>query len=256
MCHLEDDLSVKGLSRWLGSFSELVGIVLIREEGNRNKQRIRAEIRRSGYLRFFFDILPYRIYSKIVHARLERAWSLAKIEQLVKEFPEIQDKCERLICASPNDGEVRQFLERLAPDVMFARCKTLIDKKVFSTPGHGTLIAHPGICPEYRNSHGCFWALANDDFDRVGATLIKIDDGIDTGPIFGFYSYPYDALHETPNVIQLRVVYENLDAIRGKIVEIYEGKAAAILIDQRTSNVWGQPWLSKYIHIKNRARNR
>jgi len=34
---------------------------------------------------------------------------------------------------------------------------------------------HPGICPEYRNSHGCFWALANDDPERVGVTLLQID---------------------------------------------------------------------------------
>lgn len=256
ICHLEDDLSVEGMSRWLGSFSDLVGIILIREQTGRKKQRIRAEIRRSGYLRFIFDILPFRIYQKFFLARAEREWCSAMLEHLAREFPEVQDTCERLVCASPNDNEVQEFLQRIEPDLMFARSKTLIDRRIFSIPRNGTLIAHPGICPAYRNAHGCFWALANDDFDNVGATLMRIDDGIDTGPIFGFYRYPYDALNETPNVIQLRVVYENLDEIRDKIVEIHAGAATAIPVNRSNSKVWGQPWLSKYIHVKNVARKR
>ena len=50
---------------------------------------------------------------------------------------------------------------------------------------------HPGICPEYRNAHGCFWALANRDLNKVGMTLLRIDKGVDTGPTFGYYTYPY-----------------------------------------------------------------
>ena len=43
--------------------------------------------------------------------------------------------------------------------------------------GHslGTFVMHPGICPEYRNAHGCFWALANRDLARVGMTLLRAD---------------------------------------------------------------------------------
>ena len=56
---------------------------------------------------------------------------------------------------------VAQLLKELAPDLMIARCKTLLKENVFSIPTHGTFVMHPGICPEYRNAHGCFWAIAN-----------------------------------------------------------------------------------------------
>ena len=52
--------------------------------------------------------------------------------------------------------------------------------------GHSSM--HPGICPEYRNSHGCFWALARRDLDHVGATLLQIDEGSDTGPVYAYYT--------------------------------------------------------------------
>src|SRR5436309_328007 len=32
-----------------------------------------------------------------------------------------------------------------------------------SLPARGTFVLHTGICPEYRNAHGCFWALARSE---------------------------------------------------------------------------------------------
>ena len=254
MCHIEDELTVKGLSRWLASFSDLAGMVLIREPGSRTKQRIRAEVRRSGWLRFVFDVLPYRIYSKFFLTRLDRQWRAEKIEQLLQQHPEAENFGEPLVCTSPNQDSVKHYLERIAPDLMLVRCKSLLNKSIFSIPRLGSFILHPGICPEYRNSHGCFWALANGDFEKVGATLMMIDAGIDTGTIFGYFSYPYDVRRETPNVIQSRVVYDNLDVIRAKLIDIDNGIAKPILTGGRNSKMWGQPWLSEYLHIKRTAR--
>ena len=70
--------------------------------------------------------------------------------------------------ASPNSDQAVEFIRRLAPDMMFARCKTILAARVFSIPRNGTYVMHPGIVPEYRNSHGCFWALSNRDLDKVG----------------------------------------------------------------------------------------
>ena len=65
---------------------------------------------------------------------------------------------------------------------------------------------HPGICPEYRNAHGCFWALARRDLERVGMTLLRVDPGIDTGPVFLHGTYDFDEVEESHAVIQYRAV--------------------------------------------------
>ena len=65
-----------------------------------------------------------------------------------------------------------------------ARCKVILKPDIFALPRAGTFVLHPGICPEYRNAHGCFWALANRDLDRVGMTLLRVDAGVDTGPVY------------------------------------------------------------------------
>ena len=76
---------------------------------------------------------------------------------------------------------------------------------------------HPGVCPEYRNAHGCFWALANGDAERVGMTLLKVDAGVDTGPVYGYYGCRYDESRDSHVVIQSRVVFDNLDTLRAKL---------------------------------------
>jgi methionyl-tRNA formyltransferase len=157
-----------------------------------------------------------------------------------------------LVTSSPNSDEAKEFIRSLTPDMMVARCKTLLIKDIYSIPSHGTLVLHPGVCPEYRNAHGCFWALANKELDKVGMKLLKIDDCIDTGPVYGYYSYAFDAKNETPGVIHNRVVYDNLEELSKKFSEIYENRAKPLDASGRKSGVWGQPWLSKYFEIKNR----
>jgi len=253
ICHSGNRLTRNGFSRWLSSFSDLVGIVEIQEDGSRAKQRIKSEIRRVGILRFVFDVLPYRLYSRFVDSATDHAWEEEKLSELGKLYAELPDTTEVLLTASPNSDSVRDFISRLAPDMVVARCKTLIKEEIFSIPPDGTLIMHPGICPEYRNAHGCFWALANNDLDKVGMTLLKIDVGVDTGPTYGYYSYDYDASRETPSIIHNRVVYDNLNALQEKLLEVHAGTAQSIDTTGRQSGVWGQPWLSRYLGFKRRA---
>jgi methionyl-tRNA formyltransferase len=113
---------------------------------------------------------------------------------------------------------------------------------------------HPGICPEYRNAHGCFWALANRDTANVGMTLLKIDAGVDTGPVYGYFTYDYNEGAESHIVIQNRVVFENLDSLETKFREILAGTAATIDTQGRKSQAWGQPWLTRYLRWKRAAK--
>ena len=253
ICHSGARLTRVGFSRWMASFTDLVGIVEIHEDGSRAKQRIRSEIKRVGFLRFVFDVLPYRLYSRLFDSAMDRSWEQDKIDELCRLYPDISGTTEVLVTESPNSDAVRDFVSRLAPDMAVARCKTLIKEDIFSIPPDGTLVLHPGVCPEYRNAHGCFWALANNEPDKVGMTLLKIDAGVDTGPVYGYYSYRFDVSRETPGIIHNRVVYDNLDALQEKLLEVHAGKAEAIDTTGRDSGVWGQPWLSRYLGLKRQA---
>lgn len=254
ICHEGALLDQEVLARWLNSFSDFVGLVVVRETPKRVWRRVQREIKRVGFFRFV-DVLAFRIFYKLFVARKDQRWERQKIGELCRIYPEICQNTPVLRTFSPNTNEVEQFIKGLSPDLVLVRCKTLLKENIFSIPARGSFVMHPGICPEYRNAHGCFWALAQDDLERVGMTLLRIDKGIDTGPVFGHYSYRYDE-RDSHKVIQDRAVLENLDALTTKFVAICEGSAVPINTYGRSSATWGQPWLTKYLIWKYRARRR
>ena len=127
-------------------------------------------------------------------------------------------------------------------------------RSIFNLARKGTFALHPGICPEYRNAHGCFWALVNRDLDRVGMSLLRIDEGVDTGPVYLHATCAIDELNESHTVIQYRVVSENLDHIARVLESFCRGEARPIPTGGRRSAMWGQPRLSAYLQWKWAAR--
>ena len=160
-------------------------------------------------------------------------------------FPARPDAPE-IVVSSPNDADAERFIREQRPDLIVARCKSLLKEQIFSIPRLGTFVMHPGICPEYRNAHGCFWALANGDRDNVGMTLLRIDRGVDTGPVFGYFRVKPQPRPESHVVVEHRVVLDHLDAIRDVLLDIEAGRAVPIDTSGRRSAAWGQPWLSAH----------
>jgi hypothetical protein len=251
ICHDAAALDREGLARWLSSFTTFAGTVVIKEPPGRRRRRISREIKRVGFWRFL-DVLAFRAYYELRLANADRAWESGWLHTLRTRFPKSPDAPE-ISVSSPNGADARRFIAEQRPDLVVARCKTLLKEDVFSIPRLGTYVMHPGICPEYRNAHGCFWALASGDFDNVGMTLLKIDKGVDTGPVFGYFRVPANP-GESHVVTQHRVVLEHLDAIRDRLIDIEYGDAEPFPVHGRPSAVWGQPWMSAYLRLRRQMR--
>lgn len=249
ICHDGAHLSQYGLSRWLASFSTLVGIIVIKERKSRILKRIRREIERVGFIRFI-DVIFFRIYYKLFVSKKDHIWQNKKLQELCLLYPQIPDNVSILETHSPNSKESEDFIKSLNPEIVIASCKTLLTKEIFSLASKGTFVMHPGVCPEYRNAHGCFWALVNNDFKNVGMTLLKVDDGIDTGPVYAYYTCDFDKINESHIRIQHRVVLENLDQLKNKILDICNGTVVPIDTTGRKSSTWGQPWLTSYLKCR------
>ncbi len=243
------------MARWLASFSHLVGLIVLKESKQQIWRRIRRELSRSGLLRFC-DVVAFRLYYSVVLSRRDQRWAARELDKLCRVYPPLPPDIPIFYSHSPNTSETKQFIQNLHPDIMIARCKTLLKEDIFAQPSKGTVVMHPGICPEYRNAHGCFWALANDDLERVGMTLLRIDRGVDTGPVYGYFTYGFDEIEESHIVIQNRVVFDNLKQIQSRICEIYRGDARQLDTSNRPSAIWGQPRLTSYLKWKHRAKQR
>jgi methionyl-tRNA formyltransferase len=233
---------------------KLAGLLIIRE-GRRSLWRAaRREIRRVGPLRFL-DVVAFRVYSRLTLAPADRVWKEAALERLKRVYPASFADVPRIVVSDPNGPDARAFLEQLRPDIALARCKVILRREIYEIPRLGTFVLHPGICPEYRNAHGCFWALVNRDMERVGMTLLKVDAGIDTGPIYLHASCRFNEAHESHTVIQYRAVVDNLDVIGRALLSLWRGEPLEpVPTEGRKSATWGQPRLSAYLRWKRAAR--
>jgi hypothetical protein len=255
ICHADAALHHDGLARWMAAHTTLTGMVLVHETGRTLWRRAKREVRRVGALRFL-DVLAFRLYDRLFLRARDDAWARERLTTLRAQYPPVPPETPLLRVRSPNSAEAAAFMQHCAPDLTLALCKVLLKPHIYSIPPKGTYVLHPGICPEYRNAHGCFWALANDDLGMVGMTLLRIDEGIDTGPVYGYFTYDYDELRESHTMIQHRVVLDSLEALRQKLDEIETGTARPLETAGRQSAVWGQPWLTRYLHWKSNARRR
>ena len=253
ICHADDPLNREGLARWLAATTSLVGVIVLEEPPRRMRQRVKREIKRVGLLRFL-DVLAFRVYYKLFLATMDRAREERTLKELCGRFAPLDESTRILHAPSPNAPEVEVFLREAACDVVIARCKTLLKPSVFSIPTAGTFVMHPGICPQYRNAHGCFWALAQNDRANVGMTLLKIDKGVDTGPVYGFYRCQFDEMADSHHIIQHNVVFDNLDVLRDKLLDIHAGRATPLDTRGLPSGEWGQPWLTAYLRYRRRAK--
>ena len=250
ICSEESVFNRQVLPAFLASFTDLVGVVAIQDSRSTKWRRLKSEWRRSRWR--LLDVFAFRLFYRLRSAGRDRAWIRRRAESELTKLPPAPDVRVHET-ATPNSADTRAFLEDLRPDFVLAACKTLLKREIFDVPKHGTFVVHPGICPEYRNSHGCFWALSRRDLDRVGATLLQIDEGSDTGPVYAYYTADIDEAAESHVVIQARVVYDNLDDIKRDLEAIVEGRRQPIDVSGRTSAAWGQPRLSAYLRWKRAA---
>ena len=232
----------------------LAGLLIIRDRNARRWRAARRELRRAGPLGFL-DMLAFRAYARLASSRHDTRWEDDQIERLRRRYPADLDRVPRLVVSSPNSAEALAFLQDVKPDLAIARCKVILKREIYDIPRAGTFVLHPGICPEYRNAHGCFWALANRDLDRVGMTLLRVDSGIDTGPVYLHATCEFNERSDSHIVIQHRAVVDNLDPVAHTLTAIARGDdVRPVNTEGRRSAVWGQPRLSHYLRWKRAAR--
>src|SRR5262249_44406063 len=162
-----------------------------------------------GLIRFL-DVMAFRGYYRLRIAWRDRQWEQERLSKICERYAGLKPSMPILQTSSPNSREAAEFIRTSCPDLMIARCKTLLKEEIYSIPRHGTFVMHPGICPEYRNAHGCFWALAQNDYEHVGMTLLRVDRGVDTGAVYGYYTCDFDESVQSHIEIQHRVVFDNL----------------------------------------------
>ena len=111
---------------------------------------------------------------------------------------------------------------------------------------HGkTLNIHVGITPEYRGTHGGFWALHNKQSELAGVTVHLINEGIDTGAIFAQKTVELTGCTTLRSMAYLQQKV-GIDLIMDKIDDLCNGRIIGYHKPDSTSKLYYSPGITHY----------
>lgn len=82
-----------------------------------------------------------------------------------------------------NTKKTNAVLKSLEPDFIILGQTGIVKKEIIQQAKSMVLNAHPGILPDYRGVDVHKWAIYNKDFDKIGCSVHKVNEGVDTGDI-------------------------------------------------------------------------
>ena len=128
-----------------------------------------------------------------------------------------------------NNAESEQMIRNWAPDIIVsARFSLIFKSNIEQIPRLGIFNIHPGALPGYAGLCAPLRGLLHGD-ERLGCTLHKVDDGIDTGPI---YAVGYLAAQPEKSVFgHIAQLYElGLNNLMKLLGDISDGRTPALQV--------------------------
>ncbi len=91
-------------------------------------------------------------------------------------------------------------IEALEPDLgVLADYGRIVPQAILDLPPHGILNVHPSLLPRHRGATPIPATIAHGD-PRTGVSIIRMDAGIDTGPIVAQAAWPLDGTERAPEL--------------------------------------------------------
>jgi len=127
-------------------------------------------------------------------------------------------------------------------------------KRLCSIPSLGIFLWHEGITPEYKGLYSPFWALLNEDYDKLGWSFLQMNKHIDAGPIYAQGKVKdIDIRNDFYGYIRHKAVVDSLQEIEQLLIKIENHTAEPINCNRRKSGYYSYIGFSdalKYIFKK------
>jgi methionyl-tRNA formyltransferase len=124
------------------------------------------------------------------------------------------------------DGQLEAWLRALAPDVaLVAAYGRILPAGVLAAPRLGCVNLHASLLPAYRGAAPIQWALL-DGQTETGISLMQMDEGMDTGPVFALRRH---AIGADTNAGELTSELAALaaDMVAREFLEVLAGRSKA-----------------------------
>jgi len=249
------------LVHWLSRRVDLVAVVWTTSVDWQNTWRGRLRFawqrcRRYGLWKTIDEILFFLYYHGVLNRRSEEEVRESIIGPYRKRHGVCRWQGDALSTDNVNSDAVREFLQQRNPEVGFAMCTNdYFGKRLRSILKHGLFLWHEGITPEYKGLYAPFWAVHNLDFDRIGYTLLRMNDAYDAGEIFvqGRAS-EIDPFHHTHDYMGHKAILDSLPEVERFITALGNGTARAVDRPDAQSGSYTYPGITDLVRQRRKLR--
>lgn len=124
-----------------------------------------------------------------------------------------------------NSPLVYDAVREFSPDMGFVFGSSIIREPLLSLIPSGKFVnMHLGLSPYYRGSGTNFWPFVNEELEYVGATLLHIDAGIDTGDIIA-HTRPEIELGDTVHTIGCKTIIAGTNTLIECLKKVKAGES-------------------------------
>jgi methionyl-tRNA formyltransferase len=136
----------------------------------------------------------------------------------------------------------------------------ILPKAILDAPKHGCLNLHASLLPKYRGAAPITWSIAHGEVE-TGISLMQMDEGMDTGPVFSQHRIPIapdtttDELSVALGQLAATVVREDLlRAITGVLTKTPQDDSMATsapLLDKKDGRIdWTRDMMAVHDHVR------
>jgi len=168
----QDDWHHVYLANLLSDKLKLMGIVVETSKGQLSR------IRRERPFKDYFYAIYHKYRRKILGLNRYRKNFFCS-----NEYTDFPKDISRITCNDINLDIVYEFIINVKPDLIIVCGTSILKKKILSINCKYIINVHGGYLPDYRGNHCFFFALLKKDISKIGSTIHKVDEGIDTGEI-------------------------------------------------------------------------
>ena len=231
-------------SRWVyNALEETVPVeAVILEQPISKKQLAKNRVKKIGVL----PVMGQVLFSILVVPFL-KIKSKARKQAIINEYGLnnnvfISSKTTRV--SSVNDEACLRLIQLLGPDIIIVNGTRIISKKILQSTNAIFVNMHVGITPNYRGSHGGYWAMHNNDVEHFGTTIHLVDTGVDTGAVIrqAFIKPGKQDNFTTYPVLQAAI---GIAALKEALPDIITGKYQAVMNTEK-GKMYYQPTIWQY----------
>lgn len=143
---------------------------------------LKIAIKKYGIIKVFLQIVERIVYKTLNNKKDKKIFNqLYNKEAIEKALQKFTGKTHQT--TNYQNPETLAFLKAQNPDIFIVHTGYWVGKKVRNIVNGNCLGGHPGITPDYRGVHSPFWAIYNNEPNKIGYTVFWVDSGIDTGDI-------------------------------------------------------------------------